>query len=100
MRKVAWIVAGMIVTAGLGYASYWVYLEVQQQIRGTLISGFGIFAGVMGASPCSAWHRSCSLKPSACSASAPRPRPTAAHDTMTSDRTPRAACAAAEGMGR
>ena len=49
MRKVAWIVAGAIVTAGLGYASYWVYLEVQQQIRGTLISGFGIFAGVMGA---------------------------------------------------
>ena len=49
MRNAAWIVAGAIVTAGLGYASYWVYLEVQQQIRGTLISGFGIFAGVMGA---------------------------------------------------
>ena len=49
MKQVAWIVAGAIVTAGLGYASYWVYLEVQQQIRGTLISGFGIFAGVMGA---------------------------------------------------
>ena len=49
MRNVAWIVVGAIVTAGLGYASYWVYLEVQQQIRGTLISGFGIFAGVMGA---------------------------------------------------
>ena len=48
MRNVAWILAGAIVTAGLGYASYWVYLEVQQQIRGTLISGFGIFAGVMG----------------------------------------------------
>ena len=49
MRNVAWIVVGAIVTAGLGYASWWVYLEVQQQIRGTLISGFGIFAGVMGA---------------------------------------------------
>ena len=49
MQKIAWIVLGAIVTAGLGYASYWVYLEVQQQIRGTLISGFGIFAGVMGA---------------------------------------------------
>ena len=49
MKKAAWIVAGMIVTAGLGYASWWVYLEVQAQIRGTLISGFGIFAGVMGA---------------------------------------------------
>ena len=49
MRNAAWIIAGAIVTAGLGYASYWVYLEVQQQIRGTLISGFGIFAGVMGA---------------------------------------------------
>ena len=49
MRQAAWIVVGAIVTAGLGYASYWVYLEVQQQIRGTLISGFGIFAGVMGA---------------------------------------------------
>ena len=49
MRNAAWIVVGAIVTAGLGYASYWVYLEVQQQIRGTLISGFGIFAGVMGA---------------------------------------------------
>ena len=49
MRNVAWIVVGAIVTAGLSYASYWVYLEVQQQIRGTLISGFGIFAGVMGA---------------------------------------------------
>ena len=49
MRNVAWIIAGAVVTAGLGYASYWVYLEVQQQIRGTLISGFGIFAGVMGA---------------------------------------------------
>ena len=49
MQKYAWIVAGMIVTAGLGYASYWVYLEVQVQIRGTLISGFGIFAAVMGA---------------------------------------------------
>ena len=49
MRNAAWIVVGMIATAGLGYASYWVYLEVQQQIRGTLISGFGIFAGVMGA---------------------------------------------------
>ena len=49
MRNVAWLIAGAIVTAGLGYASYWVYLEVQQQIRGTLISGFGIFAGVMGA---------------------------------------------------
>ena len=49
MQKAAWIVAGMIVTAGLGYASFWVYLEVQAQIRGTLISGFGIFAGVMGA---------------------------------------------------
>ena len=48
MRNAAWIVVGMIATAGLGYASYWVYLEVQQQIRGTLISGFGIFAGVMG----------------------------------------------------
>ena len=49
MRKVAWLIVGAIVTAGLGYASWWVYLEVQQQIRGTLISGFGIFAGVMGA---------------------------------------------------
>ena len=49
MRQAAWIVVGAIVTAGLGYASWWVYLEVQQQIRGTLISGFGIFAGVMGA---------------------------------------------------
>ncbi len=49
MRNFAWIVVGAIVTAGLGYASWWVYLEVQQQIRGTLISGFGIFAGVMGA---------------------------------------------------
>ena len=49
MRKVAWLIVGAVVTAGLGYASYWVYLEVQQQIRGTLISGFGIFAGVMGA---------------------------------------------------
>ena len=49
MKQAAWIVVGAIVTAGLGYASYWVYLEVQQQIRGTLISGFGIFAGVMGA---------------------------------------------------
>jgi len=49
MRQAAWIVFGAIVTAGLGYASWWVYLEVQQQIRGTLISGFGIFAGVMGA---------------------------------------------------
>ncbi len=49
MRNAAWIVIGAIVTAGLGYASYWVYLEVQQQIRGTLISGFGIFAGTMGA---------------------------------------------------
>ena len=49
MKQVAWIVAGAIVTAGLGYASYWVYLEVQQQVRGTLISGFGIFVGVMGA---------------------------------------------------
>ena len=49
MRNVAWIVVGAIVTAGLGYASWWVYLEVQQQVRGTLISGFGIFAGVMGA---------------------------------------------------
>ena len=49
MRNLAWIVVGMIATAGLGYASWWVYLEVQQQIRGTLISGFGIFAGVMGA---------------------------------------------------
>ena len=36
-------------TAGLGYASWWVYLEVQVQIRGTLISSFGIFAAVMGA---------------------------------------------------
>ena len=49
MKQVAWIIAGAIVTAGLGYASYWVYLEVQQQVRGTLISGFGIFVGVMGA---------------------------------------------------
>ena len=49
MRNVVWIVVGAIVTAGLSYASWWVYLEVQQQIRGTLISGFGIFAGVMGA---------------------------------------------------
>ena len=49
MKQVAWVVAGAIVTAGLGYASYWVYLEVQQQVRGTLISGFGIFVGVMGA---------------------------------------------------
>ena len=49
MQKVAWLIVGAIVTAGLGYASWWVYLEVQQQIRGTLISGFGIFAGVMGA---------------------------------------------------
>ena len=49
MQKAAWLIVGAIVTAGLGYASYWVYLEVQQQIRGTLISGFGIFAGVMGA---------------------------------------------------
>ena len=49
MRKAAWLIVGAIVTAGLGYASFWVYLEVQQQIRGTLISGFGIFAGVMGA---------------------------------------------------
>ena len=49
MRNAAWLIVGAIVTAGLGYASYWVYLEVQQQIRGTLISGFGIFAGVMGA---------------------------------------------------
>ena len=49
MKRVAWIIAGAIVTAGLGYASYWVYLEVQQQVRGTLISGFGIFVGVMGA---------------------------------------------------
>ena len=48
MKRVAWIIAGAIVTAGLGYASYWVYLEVQQQVRGTLISGFGIFVGVMG----------------------------------------------------
>ena len=49
MKRLAWIIAGAIVTAGLGYASYWVYLEVQQQVRGTLISGFGIFVGVMGA---------------------------------------------------
>ncbi len=49
MQKALWLVFGAIVTAGLGYASWWVYLEVQQQIRGTLISGFGIFAGVMGA---------------------------------------------------
>ena len=49
MKRVAWIIVGAIVTAGLGYASYWVYLEVQQQVRGTLISGFGIFVGVMGA---------------------------------------------------
>ena len=49
MQRVAWIIVGAIVTAGLGYASYWVYLEVQQQVRGTLISGFGIFVGVMGA---------------------------------------------------
>ena len=49
MRNAAWLIVGAIVTAGLGYASYWVYLEVQQQIRGTLISGFGIFAGTMGA---------------------------------------------------
>jgi hypothetical protein len=49
MRKAAWLIFGALVTAGLGYASYWVYLEVQQQVRGTLISGFGIFAGVMGA---------------------------------------------------
>ena len=49
MKQFAWIIAGAIVTAGLGYASYWVYLEVQQQVRGTLISGFGIFVGVMGA---------------------------------------------------
>ena len=48
MKRVAWIIVGAIVTAGLGYASYWVYLEVQQQVRGTLISGFGIFVGVMG----------------------------------------------------
>ena len=48
MKQVAWIIAGAIVTAGLGYASYWVYLEVQANTRGTLISGFGIFAGVMG----------------------------------------------------
>ena len=48
MRQAAWIVVGAIVTAGLGYASWWVYLEVQQQIRGTLISGFGIFAGRHG----------------------------------------------------
>ena len=48
MKQVAWIIAGAIVTAGLGYASYWVYLEVQANLRGTLISGFGIFAGVMG----------------------------------------------------
>ncbi len=49
MQKAAWLIVGAIVTAGLGYASYWVYLEVQQQVRGTLISGFGIFVGVMGA---------------------------------------------------
>ena len=49
MKNAAWLVFGAIVTAGLGYASYWVYLEVQQQVRGTLISGFGIFVGVMGA---------------------------------------------------
>ena len=49
MKNAAWLVVGAIVTAGLGYASYWVYLEVQQQVRGTLISGFGIFVGVMGA---------------------------------------------------
>ena len=49
LARVAWIIAGAIVTAGLGYASYWVFLEVQQQVRGTLISGFGIFVGVMGA---------------------------------------------------
>ena len=49
MQKAVWLIVGAIATAGLGYASFWVYLEVQQQIRGTLISGFGIFAGVMGA---------------------------------------------------
>ena len=48
MKQLAWIIAGAIVTAGLGYASYWVYLEVQANTRGTLISGFGIFVGVMG----------------------------------------------------
>ena len=48
MKQFAWIIAGAIVTAGLGYASYWVYLEVQANTRGTLISGFGIFVGVMG----------------------------------------------------
>ena len=48
MKQFAWIIVGAIVTAVLGYASYWVYLEVQANTRGTLISGFGIFVGVMG----------------------------------------------------
>lgn len=49
MPKLAWIVIGAIVTAGLGCAAYWVWLEVQAQIRGTILSSFGIFAAVLAA---------------------------------------------------
>lgn len=49
MPKPAWILIGAIVTAGLGCAAYWVWLEVQEQIRGTILSSFGIFAAVLAA---------------------------------------------------
>lgn len=48
MSRIAWIVLGIVATAAFGYASYWVWLEVQVQIRGTFISSFGIFAAVIG----------------------------------------------------
>lgn len=49
MRKALRIAVGLVLTAGLGYAAYWVWLEVQVQIRGTIISSFGIFAAVIAA---------------------------------------------------
>ena len=49
MPRTAWMALGIVATAAFGYASYWVWLEVQVQIRGTFISSFGIFAAVIGA---------------------------------------------------